>query len=615
MNPRGWISAAALVAIAALLPAGCGGPPPGPPVTLRIGIFQTQGFLPYLAMQEQGFDKKYGLSFKETGLAGGKAAIDAMAAGTIDMSPGVGVVPLLEAAERGRVPDKVVAIAANTFADPDHLGAGVLVAHTVNTWKDLDGKKVGINARNSFTHVPVDIRLRQEGVRSYSFVEIAFPNLGLAVAGGNITAASMIEPYLTQSLLRGDGKLLGWVIGGPPFERVQYESIVFASDFIRRNPEGVKAFLRAHLAVARTLRYAMERKRLEIELRKANQSLEQRVVERTSELHVAIEATRASEEKFRGLVEQSIAGFYVLQDGKIAYVNPRFAQIMGYDTADELIGRDPLSIVAESDRAEVAATLRGRIDGVVPNGPYGFTALRKDGSLIDVGLDSARAMHQGRPAVIGLMQDISEKKRDAEKIARYLAQLKSAFMRTVEMATTLSEMRDPYTADHERCVAKLAAAIGAELGLDADRQEGLQMAGLLHDIGKIAIPAEILSKPAKLSAVEFMLIQGHALQGYEVLKGIGFAWPVAEVALQHHERMDGSGYPRGLKGEAILLEARIMAVADVVEAMSSHRPYRAALGIEPALAEIERGRGSSYDAAVVDACLSLFRNKGYSLAI
>ena len=144
-------------------------------------------------------------------------------------------------------------------------------------------------------------------------------------------------------------------------------------------------------------------------------------------------------------------------------------------------------------------------------------------------------------------------------------------------------------------------------------QQGLRVAGLLYDVGKITIPSDILSKPGKLSSIEYRLIQGHAQSSYEILKNVQFPWPVAEVALQHHERMDGSGYPQGLTGDAILFEARIMAVADVVEAMSSHRPYRPALGIEMALAEIERGRATLYDAAVVDACLRLFREGRYQL--
>ena len=202
--------------------------------------------------------------------------------------------------------------------------------------------------------------------------------------------------------------------------------------------------------------------------------------------------------------------------------------------------------------------------------------------------------------------------RDSQR-RRAEEQLKTALKSTVEVATIISEMRDPYTAGHERRVAEIAAAIGAELGLDAVRREGLQVAGHLHDIGKMTVPAEILSKPGKLRAAEYLLIQEHAQASYDVLKGVEFPWPVAQIALQHHERMDGSGYPNGLKGAAILFEARIMAVADVVEAMSSHRPYRPGLGIEKALAEIERGSGTVYDRGVADACLHLFREKGYQL--
>ena len=327
----------------------------------------------------------------------------------------------------------------------------------------------------------------------------------------------------------------------------------------------------------------------------------------------AEQALRAAEEQFRGLVEQSIAGSYIIQDGKLAYVNPRFAQILGYDSAEELIGRDGLEVVAEKDRAFAMENRRRVIEGEVRSTSYTFTALKKDGATVEVGAHSTRATHRGRPAMIGLLQDISEKQRAEKEIQRYIAQLETAFKSTVEVATIISEMRDPYTAGHERRVAEIAVAIGAELGFEAHRQEGLQVAGHLHDIGKVTIPAEILSKPGKLSAIELRLIQGHAQASYDVLKGVEFPWPVAQVALQHHERMDGSGYPQGLKGETILLEARIMAVADVVEVMSSHRPYRAGLGIEKALAEIERGRGAAYDADAADACLRLFREKRYEL--
>ena len=320
-----------------------------------------------------------------------------------------------------------------------------------------------------------------------------------------------------------------------------------------------------------------------------------------------------SEQRFRGLVEQAVTGIYIIQDGKFAYVNPRVAQILGYDSADQLIGREALSLVAEQDRSMVAQNLREQIKSKTLGREWEFSAQRRDGTVAVVGVHSTLATHHGRPAAIGLIQDISEKKRAEEQIQHYVTQLENAFMSTVQVATTLGEMRDPYTAGHQRRVAEIAVAIGAELGFDARRQEGLRVAGYLHDIGKIRIPSEILSKPGKLNPTEFQLVQGHAQASYDVLKDVEFPWPVAEVALQHHERMDGSGYPQGLKGEAILFEARIMAVADVIEAMSSHRPYRPGLGIDKALAEIERGSGSAYDREVADACRRLFRERRYQL--
>ena len=320
-----------------------------------------------------------------------------------------------------------------------------------------------------------------------------------------------------------------------------------------------------------------------------------------------------SEERFRSLIEQSIAGVYIIQDGKFVYVNPRFAEILGYSSSDGLLGLDPLEIITIKDRHLVEQNLHKLHDGEVFAVSYIFTALHKNGGIVDVGMNSSKATYQGRPAVIGLMQDISDKKVAEEQIKRYATQLQITFMQTVGLVTTLSEIRDPYTAGHERRVAEIAVAIGKELGLDALQLEGLKVGGYLHDVGKTSIPIEILTKPGKISAIEYELIKVHSQAGYEVLKDVDFPWPVAQIALQHHERLDGSGYPQGLKGDDILFESRIIAVADVIEAMASHRPYRPGLGIDAALAEIERGRGLVFDVVVADACLRLFREKDYKL--
>ncbi|MDZ7759873.1 MAG: response regulator [Desulfovermiculus sp.] len=189
-------------------------------------------------------------------------------------------------------------------------------------------------------------------------------------------------------------------------------------------------------------------------------------------------------------------------------------------------------------------------------------------------------------------------------------ELQRAFHGIIQAISQILESRDPYTAGHQQRVSELALALSHELDCPPEQRTGLYYAGMIHDLGKIAIPSEILSKPTRLTHLEFGLIKGHSQAGYNMLKDITFPWPIAEIILQHHERIDGSGYPQGLQSEDILFEAKILAVADVVEAMTSHRPYRPGLGIEAALEEIEQGRGTLYDPDVVDACLGLFRDKG-----
>jgi PAS domain S-box-containing protein len=207
--------------------------------------------------------------------------------------------------------------------------------------------------------------------------------------------------------------------------------------------------------------------------------------------------------------------------------------------------------------------------------------------------------------VLGIGRDITDR--------RAVDRIRKALGGTVQAIAVTVEARDPYTAGHQRRVADLARAIATEMNLPIDIIDGIRMAAAIHDLGKISVPAEILSKPTKLKKTEFDLIKEHSQSGYDILKDIDFPWPVARIVLEHHERMNGSGYPNGLTGDHLLLESRILAVADVVESMASHRPYRPSLGIEAALEEIEKNRGTLYYADAVYACLRVFREKGYQL--
>ena len=241
--------------------------------------------------------------------------------------------------------------------------------------------------------------------------------------------------------------------------------------------------------------------------------------------------------------------------------------------------------------------------------------LHKDGHVVPVEVCySALRDADGNPVeIMAVARDITERRLRADTDRANTEKIVRALHQTVQALATLLEMRDSYTAGHQRRVAELACAIGRKLGLSQDAIKGLQVAGLIHDIGKVRVPAEILASTRALCAAEFEIIKMHPTIGYEVLKGIDFPWPIAETVYQHHERLDGSGYPRGLIGEAIMLEARILAVADVVEAIASDRPYRRPLGIEAALEQIGQHRNDLYDSSVVDACIDVFLEDDFVL--
>ncbi len=208
--------------------------------------------------------------------------------------------------------------------------------------------------------------------------------------------------------------------------------------------------------------------------------------------------------------------------------------------------------------------------------------------------------------------EIENRKRMQQELQQSFESLKIAMHSTIQAISMTVEKRDPYTSGHQQRVASLAKTIAEELKLPESQIESIYMAAGIHDIGKISLPAEILVKPIPLSDIEISLVQAHAEAGFDILKGIEFPWAIADIVLQHHERMDGSGYPRGLAGDNIVFEARIICVADVVETMASHRPYRPSIGMDKALEEIANNRGVLYDPQVVDACLKIFKEKNYS---
>ena len=298
------------------------------------------------------------------------------------------------------------------------------------------------------------------------------------------------------------------------------------------------------------------------------------------------------------------------RDQKVIQGNHAFCKMFGY-SYEEICGKDlDMLVTCDPERLEEARSItRQVLDGtsITKEG----IRCRKDGTSLPVSMIGVPFRVGEEYAIYAIYRDISEKVRAEEALRSSYEKLGKALDGIITTMAKMVESRDPYTAGHQQRVSELAVAIAGEMGLSKEMIEGIRVAAVVHDVGKINIPSEILSKPGRLSDIEFRLIKSHPQSAYEILRDIEFPWPIAEIVLQHHERLDGRGYPSGLKGDQILLEARILAVADVVEAMSSHRPYRPGLGIDKALEEIISGRGTLFDEKTVDACVRLFREKNF----
>ncbi len=331
----------------------------------------------------------------------------------------------------------------------------------------------------------------------------------------------------------------------------------------------------------------------------------------------AEEQLRESEEKYRNILENIEDGYFEVDlAGNFTFFNPSLCRILGYPREEMPGMNNRVFMDAENAKKVFRAFNEVYVTGI-PSKGFECETIRKDGARTYIEVSVSLIVRPGeKPTRFrGIVRDVTESKRTEEELQRTLESLRKAFGATIQVMVSAVETRDPYTGGHQIRSADLARAIATEMGLPREKIDGIRMAGVIHDIGKLSIPAEILSNPTKLSEIEFSLIQEHSKKGHDILKDVESPWPLAEIVYQHHERMDGSGYPRRLKGEEILIEARILAVADVVEAMASHRPYRPALGMDAALQEIEKNRGILYDPAVVDICLMLIREKGFQLNV
>jgi PAS domain S-box-containing protein len=330
----------------------------------------------------------------------------------------------------------------------------------------------------------------------------------------------------------------------------------------------------------------------------------------------AEDALIRSEKKYYDIFNRAFEGIFQLnREGRFIAINQALANMLGYKSPDEM-----MAIVTDiSKQIYINTEDRAALLKIVRR--FGFTTKfearlkKRDGSDI-WGSINIHAVKDDDGRILyheGNVEDVTQLKLAEKERETSIKRLQKALEAIVRALAVAAEMRDPYTAGHQRKVANLACAIAKEMGLTADQIDGLKMASTIHDLGKISVPTELLSMPRKLTEIEFSLIKTHAQYGYDILKDIEFPWPIAKVILEHHERMDGSGYPNGLTGDKLLMESRIIAVADVVDAIASHRPYRPGFGIHEALDEISAKKGILYDADVVDACLKLFRESGYNL--
>ncbi len=425
---------------------------------------------------------------------------------------------------------------------------------------------------------------------------VAFLDIRMADGPDGVWAAEEIRKLdrgIGIVMVTGDSGALIEEIEGrvPPQDKLFYLEKPFKTKEIRQFSLALSARWEAERELDRIHGHleAMVAKRTAA-LTAANQNLRTEV-ENRREMEKAL---RISQENFRSMILGNPDGIIIFDtEQMVRFINPA-AEAIFQRKAEEVIGTSMGYPLVEGGRTVL-------------------DIVRPEGDLMVVEMRVTGTRWEGEKAHLASLRDISEHNRTKEELRESLEVLEDTMTRTVEAMARTLERRDPYTAGHQYRVALLSRAIGEEMGLSRDQILGLYMAALVHDIGKISIPSEFLTKPGSLSKPEMDMIRCHPQDGYDILKDIPFPWPVARFVMQHQERMDGSGYPLGLSGEEITIEARILAVADVVEAMASNRPYRAALGLPLALEEISKNSGKFYDPRVASACLKLFAEDRFTL--
>ncbi len=318
--------------------------------------------------------------------------------------------------------------------------------------------------------------------------------------------------------------------------------------------------------------------------------------------------------QWKFIVEHASIGVIIIGENReIIYINPVLTDWLGYNREDVYKIKDFIYFVFPEDRELLMQRYEKRLAGKAITNRYSFRLLNASGKAIWVEVAASRIKWDGHYAILGYITDITKRVQALKNLKGKVIEIKELLTGAVYSLSAAIEKRDPYTAGHQKRVAVLSREIAIRMGMPQHQIDGLYLSALVHDIGKIYIPAEILNRPGRVTDIEMAMIKTHPEVGYEILKVIDFDWPIAEIVLQHHERIDGSGYPFHLKQDEILLEARIIGLADVVEAIASHRPYRPSLGIDTALDLIERKKGVLFDPDIVDICVRLFRKEGFEL--